>query len=326
MKTLFTIIAIAVSLIALGQTAQEHYSNGNEKAAAKDFASSIKDFDKAIKLDSKYTDAYYNRGTSKLHLNDYKGALADYNKAIDLKPDFMNAYTNRGVVKLKLQDIKGAIKDFDEALKLDPSNASAYYMRGQVKLQTGNTNAGCEDLSKAKELGDNRAEKYIQQYCKGQPAAENKTTESLLLDWPDTEGWKIANRTEDAEEKTIELLKHKETFDNWTEIGTMFVYKNIPASKKIPITKTMDLMYDGAKKICPSPKATMLDKDETANHPWIIFKIECSSNTPEAQVWYAIQGTNELFVNFRGVKQKIVPADLQNKWIKFFKSAKIVAN
>ena len=313
-------------MIALGQTAQEHYANGNTKVAAKDFAGSVKDFDKAIKLDPKYIDAYYNRGTSKLHLNDYKGSLKDYDKAIELKPDFLNAYTNRGVVKLKLEDTKGAIKDFDEALKLDPSNSSAYYMRGQVKLQTGNTNDGCYDLSKAKELGDNRAEKYIQQYCKPQQAAQNKSTESLMLDWPDGEGWKIASRNEDAEQKTIELLKHKETFDNWTEIGTMFVYKNISAAKKIPITKTMDLMYEGAKKICSSPKITMLEKDETANYPWIIFKIECSSSTPEAQVWYAIQGTNELFVNFRGVKQKTVPADLQNKWIKFFKSAKIVAN
>ena len=68
----------------------------------------------------------------------------------------------------------------------------------------------------------------------------------------------------------------------------------------------------------------MIEKDENAKYPWIIFKIECPSNGSESQVWYATQGTDEMFVNFRAVKQKKVPADLQVKWVKFFKTAKIV--
>lgn len=326
MKKLLTTIAIIGSLTAFGQTAQDSYNKGNEKANSQDFAGSIKDFDKAIKLDPKYTDAYYNRGTSKMYMKDYKGALADFNKAIELKPDFLNAFTNRGVAKLKSDDLKGAIQDFDAAIKLDPANASAYFMRGQVKLQSGDTDAGCADLTKSKELGDKRADKFLEKYCgnKSTTATENKTNESLMIDWPDAEGWKVANQQDNAEQNMIELVRNKETLDNWTEIGTMYVYKNIPGSKKIPITKTMDLMYDGAKNNCPSAKVTMIEKDENAKYPWIIFKIECSSKGTESQVWYATQGTNELFVNFRAVKQKTVPADLQDKWVKFFKSAKIV--
>jgi len=328
MKKILTAIAIICTLTAYGQTAQDYYNSGGDKATAQDFAGSIKDFDKAIKLDPKYTSAYYNRGTSKMYLKDYKGALADFDKAIELKPDFLNAFTNRGVAKLKLDDLKGAIQDFDAAIKLDANNASAYFMRGQVKMQMQDMDGGCKDLTKAKELGDTRADKFLQQYCGSQTTAttENKSNESLMIDWPDEEGWRVANQQDNAEQTMIELLRNKETFDNWTEIGTMFVYKGVSASKKIPITNTMDFLSENAKKTCPTAKVTMIEKDESAKYPWIIFKIECSSSKEaESQVWYAIQGTNELYVNFRGVKKETIPADLQDKWVKFFKTAKIVA-
>lgn len=326
MKKLFTSLAIILSLTSFGQTAQDFYNNGGEKANAQDFAGSIKDFDKAIKLDPKYTDAYYNRGTSKMYTKNYKGALTDFDKAIELKPDFVSAFTNRGVAKLNLKNTKGAMDDFDQAIKIDPVNSLAYFMRGQVKMQMQDVDAGCKDISKASELGYSQADKFLKQYCHNQSSSttEKKVVESLMIDWPDSEGWRVANQQDNAQQKMIELLRNKETFDNWTEIGTMFVYKNVTAAMKVPITKTMDLMYDQAKKNCSKAKLTLIEKDETAKYPWIIFKIECGSNGAESQVWHATQGTDEMFVNFRAVKQKSVPENLQDKWVNFFKSAKIV--
>ena len=330
-KKSLTVLAIIYSLSTVGQTAQENYNNGNDKANTQDFAGSIKDYDKAIKLDAKYIDAYYNRATSKTYIKDYKGAIADYDKAIELKPDFLKAFTNRGVAKLKSNDLKGAIQDFDSAIKLDPTNSSAYFMRGQVKMQSGETDAGCGDLSKSKELGDNRADKFLEKYCGGKsaPTTENKTIESLMIDWPDSEGWKVANQQDNAEQNMTELLRNKETFENWTEIGTMQVLKGMGSlkTKNLPITFFMNQMHEEAKKNCsPAAKLTMIEKEETAKYPWIIFKIECSSSKgTESQVYYITQGTNDLFINFRAVKQKTVPSDLQDKWVTFFKTSKIIA-
>lgn len=323
MKKLLTTIAIITSLSAFGQTAQDFYNKGVKKSNSQDFAGSIKDYNKAIKLDSKYTDAYYNRGTSRMYMKDYKGALADFDKAIELRPDFLNAYKNRGVVKLKLNDMKGAIKDLDVVLKIDPNNVSSYFMRGQIKLQSGDTEGGCGDLSKANELGDTRAQKFLQQYCGNIKSSntEDRPNESLMIDWPDAEGWKVASNQEDKERKVIELLRNKETFDNWTEIGTMMVYTSL---RNVPVNAAMNAMYEQAKKNCTSAKLTFIEKDDKAKYPWIIFKIECGSKTPESQVWHIMQGTNEMYVNFRAVKQKTVPGDLKDKWTKFFKTAKIV--
>ena len=193
-------------------------------------------------------------------------------------------------------------------------------MRGQVKLQDGDKKGGCFDLSKANDLGDTRAQKYLNQYC-ADLISGNKQKESLRLDWPDAEGWKIASNQADNERKVIELLKNNETFDNWTEIGTMMTY---PSLKSVPLDAAMNVMLEQAKKNCPSAKLTFIEKDEKAKYPWIIFKIECGTSTPESQVWQIMTGANETYINFRAVKQKSVPDDLKNKWVTFFKTASIV--
>jgi hypothetical protein len=92
--------------------------------------------------------------------------------------------------------------------------------------------------------------------------------------------------------------------------------------------KAMNMMFDQAKQNSPKAKLTFLEKDESVEYPWIIFTIESPSfkddKRPESQLWYVVQGKTSLFTNFRAVKQSIIPADLKNKWIEFFKTGKVV--
>lgn len=328
MIKLLIALTIFSSIALLGQTAQDYYIMGNEKINVKDYTGSINDFDNAINMDPKYTDAYYNRGTAKMYINDDKGALNDFNKAIELNPEFLNAFKNRGVAYLKLKDFKNAIKDFDKAIKEVSNDVSSYFMRGQAKLQSNDPEGGCSDLIKAKELGENRADRFLALYCKEYNTTkipETKHIESLRIDWPDSEGWKVANEEDNDQQKMIELLRNNETFENWTEIGTTFVFKKISSALGIPITKTMDQLFDNAQKNCPTAKLTFIEKNDTAKYTWIIFKVECTNLTVnESQVWHVIQGTDELFSSFRAVKQNPIPVDLEKKWIDFFKTASIV--
>lgn len=50
----------------------------------------LKYFNKALKIDPKYVNAYYNRGDTYFYLRKYEKALSDYNKAIELSPNDMN--------------------------------------------------------------------------------------------------------------------------------------------------------------------------------------------------------------------------------------------
>ena len=323
MRAIAIVLLIVVSLSAKAQTAEDYYNRGNEKTSKQEFEGPIVDYDKAIKINSKFTDAYYNRGSSKLYLKDYKGAIADFDKALEIQPDFIKAYTNRAIAKLKANDLPGAISDFDITIKNEPGKASGYFTRGQVKLQLGDTKGGCADLTKANDLGDSRSQKYLQQYCSNMPPAKVTETQNefLRLDWPDAEGWKVGNDQDSDDEHLIELLKNNETLDTWTEIGTMISYYGV---KNIPVNTAMNMMYEQAKKKCSSAKLTFIEKDEQATHPWIIFKIECSATVAESQVWFIVQGSNAQYVNFRAVKQKALSDQLKEKWVAFFKTGSIV--
>jgi len=194
-------------------------------------------------------------------------------------------------------------------------------LRGQIRAQTGNKKGACEDFNKAKEIGDNQADKYISQFC----GNEQQTGESLVLVWPESENWKIGSNQENDQMAMLEFIHTNETLEKWTEFGSMM---SIKGAKNIPMDKAMDMMFDQTKKTSPKAKLTFIEKDEIAEYPWIIFTIEApnfkNDKRPESQLWYIVQGKTSLYTNFRAVKQATIPADLKEKWIKFFKTGKIV--
>ena len=136
---------------------------------------------------------------------------------------------------------------------------------------------------------------------------------------------KIGADQENEQTHVIDLIHSDETIDNWTELGNMTSIKGVTG---VPMDKAMNLMFDQAKLNSPKAKLTFIEKDESVEYPWIIFTIEAPSfkndKTPESQLWYIVQGKQALYTNFRAVKQATIPADLKDKWTKFFKTGKIV--
>jgi len=316
-------MVLTASLIASAQTAREEYNKGNDKASAQDYKGSIKHFNKALKQDPQFTDAYFNRGTSKMYLEDYEGAIEDYDKAIELNPEIISAYKNRGVAKMQTREWQSAQQDFDRVVQLEPNDASVYLMRGQVHRELGDPPSACTDFQKSKELGDSRADQLLKKYCSNSSGLVAQM-ESLRLDWPESEDWHVAHQQENEQIKMVELVRGTETLENWSELGTMMVYKNIPRSLNMPLEKSMEIIYESSRKDCPDSKVTMIEKNEQAEYPWIIFKLECPNKRSESQIWHAVQGTDELFVSFRAVKAPSISTDLQDTWVAFFKTAQVV--
>ncbi|WP_461491827.1 tetratricopeptide repeat protein [Pontibacter sp. HJ8] len=321
MKNILTLILTVIMFTAYGQTAQEHFQNGIAKHEQQDFKGAIKDYDKAIKADGNNKHAYFNRGTSKLALKDFKAALADFNKTIELDPKFEDAYYSRATVYVSQEKYLDALPDLDKAIELDPALPNALTLRGQIRAQSGNKKGACEDFTNAQSRGDKQAAKYLSQFC----GNEQLAGESLMLDWPENENWKIGSSQENADMAVIELIHTDETLENWTEFGYMSSIKGVT---NVPVDKAMNLMYEQAKKNSPNAKLTFIEKEESVEHPWILFTIEAPSfkndKRPESQLWYVVQGKTSLYTNFRAVKQPTVPSDLREKWIRFFKTGKIV--
>jgi len=86
--------------------------------------------------------AYFYRGLAYAGEGDFANAVLEYNQAVQLKPRFTEAYYYRGVAYLYLSmdapHISDAIDDFDRVIQLDPNYAMAYYYRGIVHVYGDN--------------------------------------------------------------------------------------------------------------------------------------------------------------------------------------------
>lgn len=314
---ILTVLYLSVS----GQTAQEHLKTGINKHQKQDFKGAIKEYDKAIGLDKTLKDAFFNRGTCQLALKDLKSAMEDFDKTIELDPGFAKAYYSRASVYVSQEKYTESLPDLDKVIELDATTPNALTLRGQIRAQTGDKKGACEDFNKAKEIGDKQADGYLKQFC----GNEQQEGESLMLDWPESENWKLGSSQENEQMAMFELIHSNETLENWTEIGTMMSIKGV---QNLSMHKAMNLMYTQAKQNSPKAKLTFLEKDEKAEYPWIIFTIEApgfkNDKRPESQLWYIVQGKISLYTNFRAIKKASIPADLKDKWISFFKTAKVV--
>jgi tetratricopeptide (TPR) repeat protein len=320
----YTLI-IAVSLMlfskSFGQTAKELMQIGISKHKQQDFKGAIKDYDKVIKVDKDNAEAYYNRGTCELALKDFKSAMSDFSKTIQIDSKFAKAYYSRASVFISQEKYVDALPDLDKTIEIDPKMPNALTLRGQIRAQTGNKKGACDDFNKAKQNGDKQADKYLTQFC----GNEQQVGESFKLDWPENENWKVGNSQETEQIGMLELILSNETLEKWTEFGTMM---SIKGAKNIPMDKAMNMMFEQAKQNSPKAKLTFIEKNETIEYPWIIFTIEApnfkNDKNPESQLWFIVQGKTSLYTNFRAVKQVSIPSNLKEKWIKFFKSGKVV--
>ncbi|RYD56250.1 MAG: hypothetical protein EOP56_13025 [Sphingobacteriales bacterium] len=150
-------------------------------------------------------------------------------------------------------------------------------------------------------------------------------SEQLKIDWPDEYKWQIGSDQETQEQHMIELVPGNETVEKWTILGTMISIKNV---QNVPMNVATNLMFEQAKKRAIEPKITIIERNDDAKHPWIIFKIEAASfnddPNPESQLYYIIQGNTSLYTNLVAIKEKALSKAFVDKWAKTFKKSELV--
>lgn len=142
---------------------------GINKAKERDFEGAIENFNRAIKLNPDYANAYNNRAKVRHELGDFPGAIEDYTEAILLNPKCSHYHKNRGIISCKLGDYRGAQADHSRAIQLDPNNYQAYNSRGFARVQMGDVPGALKDFTQAIELNpdyalawNNRGDVYLE--------------------------------------------------------------------------------------------------------------------------------------------------------------------
>jgi tetratricopeptide (TPR) repeat protein len=77
-------------------------------------------YEKAIKLNPKYSEAVNNLGTVYYANKSYGRAVRQYQKALKLSPDSASIYSNLGTAYFARKKYKEAFETYQQALKLDP--------------------------------------------------------------------------------------------------------------------------------------------------------------------------------------------------------------
>lgn len=118
--------------------AREYYLMGNECITkAKDPRAAIRCFDKALKLDPAYVDAWVRKGVTLLDINEEYDALVCLNTAVKLSPRSFKARYNRGKCHLLLKNYEESIADFQQAVTIKPKHAAAHEYLAEGFRKTG---------------------------------------------------------------------------------------------------------------------------------------------------------------------------------------------
>ncbi len=148
--------------------------------------------------------------------------------------------------------------------------------------------------------------------------------ESLNIDWPND--WKIIVKSEDStnRQSITQLISIEEDIKKWSTIGNVMVLKNYKGPN---LETVLNIFLNGHKKESSKAKITILEKNDTAKHFWVLYKVETSDfpndPIPESQITYLIQGDTSLFMAFVIIKEKALSDDFILKWSKILKESRL---
>ena len=179
--------------------------------------SAIKEFNKAIALNSKNSVAYKLRANKYLNIEDYKNALNDLNMALKLNlenPDELLVLRARA--KSNLYDSEGAINDLNQAISLNPKSEKGYRYRGLIKY-TNDKEGAYDDFNMEINVSENQINKS---YDIAQNRFDNKDFEGVLkYSTKSIELDSIQKTTTNSKKETYALLIRAAAYLNLNNIN-----------------------------------------------------------------------------------------------------------
>jgi tetratricopeptide (TPR) repeat protein len=141
-----------------------------------------KNYEKAIKLNPKYSEAVNNLGTIYYSKRSFRRAISQYNKALKLTPNSASIYSNLGTAQFARKKYKEASESYQKALELDPEvfehrssygtlllertvaeKAKFHYYLAKTYANAGNTERAIQYIRMALEEGFKERQKLMEE-------------------------------------------------------------------------------------------------------------------------------------------------------------------
>ena len=167
--------------LTTAERAQAHLGRGVEFAAKNDYDRAIADYDAALRIDPKLTDAMHNRGIAWAHKGSPERAIADFDAVLKLNPKDAGALHSRAVELTVQGEYARALADYDTVMRLDPKASGLSFSRARTLFYSGDYGRAVEEFEKAYKLdpGDYSALwLYIARKRHGASSAEDMLDEA----------------------------------------------------------------------------------------------------------------------------------------------------
>ena len=106
---------------------------------------------------------YVNRGILFMHMGHLDRANVDFDRALAIDSRLSEAWLNKGIAQMKAGNGRAALELTARSIQLRTRRpAIAYYIRGLAHEQTGNLQAAYSDLKRARQLAPRWSEPAIE--------------------------------------------------------------------------------------------------------------------------------------------------------------------
>ena len=151
---------VSTPQLAVAQTIEELYRQGNAAQAESRFKEAERVFRLVIEREPNDAVAYYKLGNALYKQGKLDEAIANYNKAIKINPNDAIAYYNLGNALSDRGKLDEAIANYNKAIKINPNDADAYYNLGNALSDRGKLDEAIANYNKAIKINPNDADAY----------------------------------------------------------------------------------------------------------------------------------------------------------------------
>ena len=167
-------------------TAEFNYLLGNCLKLQEKNNEAIKAFERAIELDSSFSEAYNNLANIQKKIGNFVDAQKNYEKSIKLNKNNLEAYYNLANLFKTNKLYKDSLKNYEMVIKINPNFHDAYNNIGSIYSILGNFNKAKDYFIKAIKINKFFSEPY-KDYVQASNITEEDEIFKLLKDLIDNE-------------------------------------------------------------------------------------------------------------------------------------------